>query len=74
MKYLVLDATYFLRRSLISLLVDKTPVNMPPHSFIKKDAGPTKEWWKSRIIMLVDTMNEDGAKALFQEFHIEENS
>ena len=47
---------------------------MPPHSFIKKDAGPIKEWWKSRIIMLIDTMNEDGAKALYQEFHIEEKS
>tara|TARA_Y100000766_G_scaffold264717_1_gene257724 strand:+ start:1012 stop:1179 length:168 start_codon:yes stop_codon:yes gene_type:complete len=47
-------------------------VNIPPHSFIKKDAGPIKEWWKSRIILLIDTMNEDGAKALYKEFHIDE--
>tara|TARA_B100000475_G_scaffold181365_1_gene147929 strand:- start:86 stop:247 length:162 start_codon:yes stop_codon:yes gene_type:complete len=45
---------------------------MPPHSFIKRDAGPIKEWWKSRIIMLIDTNNEDAAKSLYKEFHIDE--
>lgn len=48
----------------MNLLVDKTIVNMPPRSFIKKDAGPTKEWWKNRVIILIDTMNEDGTKTL----------
>lgn len=30
-------------------------MRFPPHSFIKKDAGPIKEWWKSRLILLIDT-------------------
>ena len=37
---------------------------MPPHSFIKKDAGPIKEWWKSRIIMLIDSKNEEASEEI----------
>lgn len=47
-------------------------MRFPPHSFIKKDAGPIKEWWKSRLILLIDTRNEQAARALYKEFHIDE--
>jgi len=47
-------------------------MSIPPHSFIKKDAGPIKEWWKSRLILLIDTRNEQAARALYKEFHIDE--
>ena len=47
-------------------------MRIPAHSFIKKDAGPIKEWWKSRLILLIDTRNEESARALYKEFHIDE--
>ena len=45
-------------------------MDVPPNSFIKKDAGPIKDWWKNRIIMLIDTRNERGARALYKEFYL----
>ena len=54
----------------INFLTAQFFMDMPPHSFIKKDAGPIKDWWKSRIIMLIDTRNEEGAQALYKEFYL----
>ena len=55
----------------MNLSIALSLVNTPPHSFIKKDAGPIKEWWKSRIIMLIDSKNEEAAQSLYKEFHID---
>ena len=45
-------------------------MNIPPHSFLKRDKGPIKDWWKARIYTLIDTDNEDAARALYKEFHL----
>jgi len=45
-------------------------MNIPPHSFLKVDGGPLKDWWKERIDTLIDTENEDDARALYKEFHL----
>ena len=57
-------------KSNISSLIAEAFMDVPPHSFIKKDAGPIKDWWKNRIIMLIDTRNERGARALYKEFYL----
>lgn len=45
-------------------------MNMPPHSFLKVDGGPLKEWWAARVYALIDNDNQDAARALYKEFHI----
>ena len=45
-------------------------MNIPPHSFLKVDGGPIKEWWAARVYVLIDNDNEDAARALYKEFHL----
>ena len=45
-------------------------MNIPPHTFLKRDGGPIKDWWQARIYTLIDTDNEDAARALYKEFHL----
>ena len=47
-------------------------MDFPSHAFIKRDAGPIRSWWKSRIALLIDASNEQGARALYQEFYLGE--
>ena len=73
-KYLVIVATCLFAKIVYKSLSRREPCEYASSFIHQKDAGPIKKWWKSRIIMLVDTMNEDGAKALYKEFHIDEKS
>ena len=46
-------------------------MNVPPHSFLKVDGGPTKDRWKERIYYLIYEDNERAARALCMEFHLD---
>ena len=47
-------------------------MTIQPHSFIRKDAGDIKEWWKQRILSLIDANEEQAARSLYDEFHLGE--
>ncbi|QNI54884.1 hypothetical protein SynBIOSE41_02385 [Synechococcus sp. BIOS-E4-1] len=47
-------------------------MDFPSHVFIKRHAGPIRAWWKSRISLLIDTSNKEGARALIQELYLGE--
>ena len=49
---------------LILVLVHLLFMDFSSHAFIKRDAGHIKAWWKSRISLLIDASNEQGARAL----------
>ncbi|KZR87904.1 hypothetical protein MITS9509_00704 [Synechococcus sp. MIT S9509] len=52
------------------ILVHLPFMDFPSHAFIKRYAGPIRAWWKSRIALLIDSSNEEGARALYQEFYL----
>jgi len=39
-------------------------------SFVKRDAGPIKDWWKERIHRLIDADDQLAARALYKEFYL----